>query len=55
MCADSGFADQKAFAVFEDNLKIHYVVTSKIYTDIKESILKQKTLLRYRTKGVPTN
>ena len=38
LCADSGFADQKAFEVFENNLKIHYVVTSKIYTDIKEYV-----------------
>ena len=25
LCADSGFADQKAYTVFEDNLKINYV------------------------------
>jgi hypothetical protein len=34
--ADSGFADQKAYAIFEQDLKIHYVTTSKIYTDVKE-------------------
>lgn len=34
--ADSGFADQKAYAIFEEDLKIHYVTTSKIYADVKE-------------------
>jgi len=34
--ADSGFADQKAYAIFEEELKIHYVTTSKIYPDVKE-------------------
>jgi hypothetical protein len=36
LCADSGFADQKAFIIFEDKLYIHYVVTNKLYTEIKE-------------------
>jgi hypothetical protein len=36
LCADSGFADQKAFIFFEDKLYIHYIVTNKLYTDIKE-------------------
>jgi len=36
LCADSGFADQKAFEVFEQELGIHYITTSKIYTDVKE-------------------
>ena len=36
LCADSGFADQVAFECFENTLKIHYVVTSKIYPNIKE-------------------
>lgn len=35
ICADSGFADQKAYNEFEENLGIHYITTSKIYTDIK--------------------
>ncbi len=34
--ADSGFADQKAYAIFEEDIKIHYVTTSKIYGDVKE-------------------
>ena len=38
LCGDSGFSDQKAFNAFEDNLKIHYAVTSKIYPDIKEYV-----------------
>jgi hypothetical protein len=36
LCADSGFADQAAFDCFENTLKIHYVITSKIYSNIKE-------------------
>ena len=36
LCADSGFADQIAFDCFENTLKIHYVITSKIYPNIKE-------------------
>ena len=36
ICADSGFADQKAYTVFEQDLKIHYITTSKIYADVKE-------------------
>lgn len=35
ICADSGFADQKAYHYFEENLGIHYITTSKIYKDIK--------------------
>lgn len=45
LCADSGFADQKAYDFFEEELGIHYITTSKIYTDVKEyvsSILTQK-------------
>jgi hypothetical protein len=34
--ADSGFADQKAYTVFEQELNIHYITTSKIYADVKE-------------------
>jgi hypothetical protein len=36
--ADSGFADQKAYAEFEENLGIHYITTSKIYGDVKEYV-----------------
>ncbi len=38
LCADSGFADQKAYAVFEEELHIHYIVTGKLYPDIKSHI-----------------
>jgi len=38
ICADSGFADQKAYTKFEENLHIHYITTSKIYKDVKEYI-----------------
>jgi len=38
LCADSGFADQKAYEYFEDQLGIHYITTSKIYTDVKEYV-----------------
>lgn len=36
--ADSGFADQKAYEVFEQELHIHYITTGKIYDDIKEYV-----------------
>ena len=36
ICADSGFADQKAFDVFEEELHIHYITTSRMYKDIRE-------------------
>lgn len=35
---DSGFADQKAYDVFEQELHIHYITTGKIYDDIKNYI-----------------
>lgn len=38
LCADSGFSDQKAYEYFEEDLKIHYITTSKIYPDIKEYV-----------------
>ncbi len=38
ICADSGFADQKAFEEFEQSLGIHYITTSKIYADIKQYV-----------------
>jgi hypothetical protein len=36
--ADSGFADQKAYLHFEEKLGIHYIVTGKVYEDIKAYI-----------------
>lgn len=38
LCADSGFADQKAYAVFEEELGIHYITTGKMYEDIKQYV-----------------
>lgn len=38
LCADRGFADQKAYAFFEQILNIHYITTGKQYNDIKEYI-----------------
>lgn len=35
LCADSGFADQKAYKTFEDELQIHFITTGKLYTDVK--------------------
>ena len=35
LCADSGFADQKAFDHF-DSIGIHFITTSRIYKDVKE-------------------
>jgi hypothetical protein len=43
LCADSGFADQKAFENFENTLGIHYIVTNKLYNDIKEYIMELPT------------
>jgi hypothetical protein len=34
--ADSGFADQKAYQIFEHELGIHYITTGKLYEDVKE-------------------
>ena len=36
--ADSGFADQKAYEVFEKELHIHYITTGKLYDDIKNFV-----------------
>ncbi|MDP2159974.1 MAG: IS1380 family transposase [Flavobacterium sp.] len=36
ICADSGFADQKAYLEFEENLGIHYITTSRMYKGVKE-------------------
>lgn len=38
LCADSGFADQKAYEIFEQELGIHYITTSKIYGDVKQYV-----------------
>lgn len=38
LCTDSGFADQKAYTEFEENLGIHYITTGKIYEGIKEYV-----------------
>lgn len=38
ICADSGFADQKAYEYFEQSLGIHYITTSKIYGDVKQYV-----------------
>lgn len=35
ICGDSGFADQKAFECFEEELHIHYITTSRLYKDVK--------------------
>ena len=40
---DSGFLDDKAFTYFEDELKIGYIITGKIYKDIKDYIEKTST------------
>jgi hypothetical protein len=38
LCGDSGFCDEKAFKVFEDDLNIHYITTGKLYPNIKEHL-----------------
>jgi len=38
LCADSGFADQKAYTIFEEKLGIHYITTSRMYKGVKEYI-----------------
>ena len=38
LAADSGFADQKAYRVFEQDLHIHYITTGKLYEDVKQYI-----------------
>lgn len=38
LCADSGFADQGAYQVFEEELGIHFITTGKLYPDIKEYV-----------------
>jgi len=36
ICADSGFADQKAFDCFDEELYIHYITTSRMYKDVRD-------------------
>ena len=38
ICADSGFADQKAYKAFEEDLNIHYITTGKIYKPTRSYI-----------------
>jgi len=58
LLADSGFADQKAYQVFENDLYVHYITTGKLYADVKDyvgaladesfcAITKQKALWHY--------
>jgi hypothetical protein len=53
LTADSGFFDQKAFKVFEETLKINYVVTGKFYDDLWDTIKKipKKSFNRYEGNG----
>lgn len=38
LCADSGFADQKAYKVFEEELGIHFITTGVLHEHLKEYI-----------------
>ena len=38
LCADSGFADQEAYKLFEEELGIHFITTGKLYPDVKEYV-----------------
>jgi len=40
--ADSGFADDKVYTIFEEKLNIHYVITSKIYATAKRFLTELK-------------
>ena len=40
LVGDSGFMDDKAFTYFEENLKIGYIITGKMYKDIRNYIEK---------------
>ena len=57
ICADSGFADQKVYDEFEENLYIHYITTGKIYEDIKGYIqeLPDATFREYAKNKVVWN
>jgi len=43
ICSDSGFSDQKAYEVFEQELHIHYITTGKLYDDVTEYVLDLPT------------
>jgi hypothetical protein len=43
ICADSGFADRKVYKIFEEELDIHYITTSKIYADVKQHVEEMPT------------
>ncbi len=55
---DSGFLDDKAFTYFEENLKIGYIITGKMYKDIRNYIEKieptQYKKYNKKFKGNPT-
>lgn len=38
LCADGGFSGQEAFGYFEETLRIHYIINSKIYPGAAEFI-----------------
>jgi len=48
---DSGFLDDKAFTYFEENLKIGYIITGKMYQDIKDYIEKISATAYKEFKG----
>jgi hypothetical protein len=51
---DSGFLDDKAFKYFEEELKIGYIITGKMYDDIKNYIEKiySKQYKNYNGNGI---
>ena len=48
---DSGFLDDKAFTYFEEGLKIGYIITGKMYKDIKSYIEKIESTEYKEFKG----
>jgi len=54
LVGDSGFFDQKAFKYFEDDLKIHYVITGKFYDYLWDDIksFSKEEYKEYKSKGV---
>ncbi len=53
LVADSAFLDQKAFKFFEKTLKINFIVTGKIYSELWDIIKKidKKAFNRYEHNG----
>ncbi len=51
---DSGFLDDKAFTYFEDEIKIGYIITGKMYKDIKDLIgkLPIDSYKKFKGKGI---